>query len=163
MMKRYLVIGIIVLAAFAGGYAYSQRGHNTSPATNNASSGQSTKTVNLSGQELTTIPESVLAQSDITELNLSNNQLTTLPAGISRLRKLEVLNVENNRIASFPNELSQLKQLRQLLANNNRMNGISGQLETMTWLQQLDLSGNNIPAADMQILKAKLSSTQVKS
>ena len=164
MPRKFILLILAVLVAFGVGFTISRQ-HSTTPPQSNtiASTSSSTgKTVDLSGQQLTTLPESVLSQTDITVLNVSNNQLTTLPAGIERLSKLEVLNVENNRLTSFPTELSKLTALRQLLANNNRLESVSGQLETMTWLQALDLSGNNIPADQRVMLQNKLSSTQVK-
>lgn len=97
-------------------------------------------TLDLSGQQLTTLSEDVLSRTDVRVLNLSNNQLTTLPAGIARMTSLEVLNVENNRLESLPQEL-----------------------ETMTWLKELDVSNNRLPVDVQEQLKSKLPNTQVKT
>lgn len=167
MYKKAPIIIALLFMVFGVSYLISQR-DSASPDTSSQttkpkqSSAVPGRTLDLSGQQLTNIPEDVLTETDITVLNISNNQLTTLPAAIANLVNLEVLNVENNRITSFPAELSQLKNLRQLLANNNRMENVSNALYTMMQLQVLDISGNNIPSAQISELKAKLSNTQVK-
>lgn len=167
MSKRIIGIIVAVVVVFGASYLAGKRnnGDGSSSQTPVATTKSQTSgtTLDLSGQQLTSLPESVLNRTDVTVLNLSNNQLTTLPAGINRLTNLEVLNVENNRLQSFPPEISQLKHLREILANNNRMTSLQPELGNMTWLQLLDISGNDIPTSDSSQLKARLPNTQVKT
>lgn len=167
MSKKVIGIIVAVLVVFGGSYFVARQNSkdglsDQTPAATTKSQTSGT-TLDLSGQQLTSLPESVLSRADVTVLNLSNNQLTTLPAGINRLTNLEVLNVENNRLQSFPPEISQLKHLREILANNNRMTSLQSELGNMTWLQLLDISGNDIPTSDSSQLKARLPNTQVKT
>jgi Leucine-rich repeat (LRR) protein len=170
MKMTYLIVAGLLLAAFGAGYALSQRGGEPAPQANNTNTVQSEDTnspsgkkVDLSGKQLTSFPEEVLLQDNVTELNLSNNQLTGLPSNISELTNLQILNVENNRLEAFPDEIAGLKNLRQILANNNRMQTVSPGLTEMTWLEVLDISGNNIPADQADQLKSQLPDTQVKN
>lgn len=75
----------------------------------------------MSGQRLTTLPESVFSRTDITVLNVSNNQLAALPASISRMNNLVELRVENNHFETLPPEISKLKNLRKLHDDENSM------------------------------------------
>ena len=157
--KLIAVLIIVVLLAFGAGYFIS-RPHNSSSNDQNNSIG---KTVNLSGQQLTTLPESVLNQTNITNLNLSNNQLVTLPAGIGKLINLQVLNVENNRLVSLPTEIGKLKHLTSADFSNNRLMGLPPQLGNLTQLKFLNLTGYKSSPRDIEQLRIMLPNTQIKS
>lgn len=166
MSKKYIGIIVLVLVVFGGAYLISRP--DTKPTSQSNTTGTDSpvsggKSVDLSGHQLTTLPDDVLQQTTITNLNVSNNQMTTLPAAISNLTNLEVLNVENNRLQTFPSEISKLTKLREIHANNNRMENLPDSLSTMTWLKVLDISGNSISASDIDHLKAALPNTQIKS
>lgn len=167
MNRKYFIVIFALILAFGMGYVISMRGNNDSPIQENTADTSepeaNSRSLDLSGTQLTNLPDSVLNQTDITFLNLSNNQLTGLPVGIARLTNLEVLNIENNRLESFPDEIAQLGNLRQILANNNRMKTVSPGLKVMTWLEVLDISGNNIPSDEIAELKAELLDTQIKN
>src|SRR3989337_916974 len=103
MNKKLVAIILSMVVAVGVGYSIAQQNDKDNstqqPSQSDVadSDGHAT-TLDLSGQGLTSLPESVLGRTDITNLNLSNNQLTSLPAGISSLANLKVLNVENNRL-----------------------------------------------------------------
>jgi Leucine-rich repeat (LRR) protein len=140
MRKNFVIAIIAILLAFGVGYSISQQ--DSAKPNNQALSPSSTdsgKTVDLSGQQLTTLPDSVLSQTDITVLNISNNQLTSLD-GIGKLTKLEKLNVENNRLETVPADIEQLKNLK-----------------------EADFSNNRLTSSDIQQLKSKLSNTDIKT
>ncbi len=167
MNKKIIMILLAVVLALGAGFLVSQQTGKNEPSKQNSgtdTSGSETgTTLDLSGQQLTSLPESVLDRTDITTLNLSNNQLATLPSDITRLVNLEVLNVENNRLETFPPEISQLMSLREIHANNNRMTSLPTELYGMTQLKVLDISGNNIPLDQIEQLKAKLIDTEIKT
>lgn len=164
MSKNTLVafFTVVALIAFGGGYTLS-RSKKDSGANKPApavSSGD--KTVDLSGQQLTEIPESVLGQSDITSLNLSNNQLVTLPANINKLTNLQVLNVENNRLVSLPPQIGGLPKLRSADFSNNRLESLPPELGNLTGLQSLNLGGYKGPTNDIDQLKMRLPNVNIK-
>lgn len=167
MAKKIIVIACVVLIALGAGYFISKQGNKDNPSNQANTSGipgpqKGGATLDLSGQQLTSLPDSVLSRSDITVLNLSNNQLASLPPEISKLANLEILNIENNRLEGFPKEIDQLKSLREIRANNNRITSLPSELGNMTRLQLLDISDNRIPASQTEQIKSQLPNTEVK-
>nr|WP_081098069.1 leucine-rich repeat domain-containing protein [Leptospira borgpetersenii] len=47
-------------------------------------------------------------------LNLSGNQLTTLPKEIGKLQSLRELNLSHNQLTTLPKEIGELQNLRKL-------------------------------------------------
>lgn len=168
MAKNIILIALIILVALGTGYFISskQSGGNASNGqaaqTSPSKSETSGTTLDLSGQQLTSLPDSVLSRSDITVLNVSNNQLAVLPADIAKLTNLTVLNIENNRLEGLPKELTQMKNLREIRANNNRIKSLPGELEGMTFLKFLDISGNRLSEEQAQQIQSSLPDTEVK-
>jgi Leucine-rich repeat (LRR) protein len=162
-MKDKLIFPLIGIILLAIGLGYFIGHHNKSIPTNQNTNVSASQSVDLSGQQLTTIPESVLKQTNITNLNLSNNQLTTLPAGIANLTNLKVLNVENNRLITIPAEIGQLKNLQVADFSNNRLTSLPSELGNLTQLKSLNLSDYKGPASDIDQLKTRLPNTQIKS
>jgi Leucine-rich repeat (LRR) protein len=166
MNSKVIGIILVVLVALGAGYFISnQSGNNGSPAqtTSNNTTEPKGSELDLTGQQLTSLPESVLNRTDITSLNLSNNQLTSLPADIVKLTNLRILNVENNRLTSLPAEISQLKNLQEIRANNNRMTSLPNEIGMMTHLKLLDISGNSISVDQVNQLKSNLPDTEIKN
>lgn len=167
-MKKNIGIGLlvlVVLAAFGVGYALSAK-RKASPAnepsisTPSASAGDTS--VDVSGQQLTTLPASITDQTEITSLNASNNQLTTLPASIGKMANLTVLNVENNRLVSLPAEIGSLAKLKSADFSNNRLESLPPELGNLTGLETLNLDGYKGPRSDIDQLKLKLPHTTIK-
>lgn len=156
-----IVVAVLVVSAFGAGYAFNKN-NDDKPTVSTQASNTSGKSVDLSGKQLTTIPESVLNQTDITSLNLSNNQLVTLPPGIGKLVNLEVLNVENNRLESLPSELGQLVKLKSADFSNNRILTLPSELGTLGQLESLNLDGYKGPQSDITQLKSVLQNTEIK-
>lgn len=96
-----------------------------------------------------------------TELNLSNQNLTTVPAEIGKQQSLEILNLSNNKLTGIPAEIGQLKNLRVLNLSNNLLTGLPYELGNLQLLTLLDISGNNYSQADLEIIKSKLPTTTV--
>jgi len=147
MDKKYIWIIVAVLLAFGIGYTLSrpdstptQQNTNNTPAdTAPADTQNGNNSLDASGRQLTTLPDDILRQTELTSLNLSNNQLTTLPDEFANLTQLETLNIENNRLEHVPESLKR-----------------------MTWLKSLDISNNRIPAEEIAALKSSLPDTEIK-
>ncbi|GAB5411197.1 MAG: hypothetical protein ChlgKO_03110 [Chlamydiales bacterium] len=74
----------------------------------------------LSGNQLTSLPDSISKLSSLNELYLSGNRLTSLPDSISKLSSLTELDLFRNRFTSLPNEILQLPNSCNVeLANNS--------------------------------------------
>ncbi len=63
------------------------------------------ETLNLSGKNLTTIPDEIGLLTNLISLDLSNNNLSTLPVTIEKLTKLKYLNLSNNPRLQIPPEI----------------------------------------------------------
>ena len=62
--------------------------------------------VDLSNNQLTTIPESISQLSNLTVVDLSGNQLTTIPESISQISNLTGLYLEDNPLKNPPREIA---------------------------------------------------------
>ena len=115
--------------------------------------------VDMSGQGLTSVPDSIFSRSSVVSLDLSNNNLQgSLPAEMRLLANLEILDLSNNQFTGVPAEIGQLTQLRILNLSNNPITGLPHELGNLSNLQVLDLTGTNFAEADLEIIKAALPS-----
>ncbi len=160
---KLLISIIIALSMLFGGYTLlKQKENNPSPSvpTNSESPAPkipASKTLNLSGQQLTKVPDSVFKQTNLEELNLSNNRLTgALQAEVRNLSNLKVLNLSNNLMTGVPAEIGQLQNLQILDLSNNQLTGLPYELGNLQNLKTLNLSGNNYSTADLKIITDKL-------
>ena len=62
---------------------------------------------------------------NIKKINLSNNQLQSLPAEIGNLRNLQILGLYNNQLQSLPAEIGNLINLQELYLNNNQLQSLT--------------------------------------
>jgi Leucine-rich repeat (LRR) protein len=124
------------------------------------------KQLNLSANFFSGIPRSVVSASlnKLEKLDLSSNQLATIPEEISNLEKLEELRLDSNAIVSIPEAIGQLSKLKVLSLRNNqlRVDKISSpdnsktqqqplpkSLFTDTSLIDLNLHGNRLTNTEM--------------
>lgn len=117
--------------------------------------------------ELREFPEAIFSLADSLEvLNLSGNQLSSLPADLPRLHKLRVLFCSDNRFTEVPAVLGQCAQLemvgfkanqirhlpaaalpaklRWLILTDNQLEQLPDQLGRCLQLQKLMLAGNRL-------------------
>ncbi len=96
-----------------------------------------TKQLDLSNNQLSTLPPEISQLSNLTWLDLSNNQLSSLPPEFGQLSNLTWLDFSNNQLSSLPPEFGQLSKLRELSLSNNRLSSLPpeiSQLSKLTWL-----------------------------
>ncbi|EEB06620.1 hypothetical protein SJAG_01663 [Schizosaccharomyces japonicus yFS275] len=96
-----------------------------------------------SESHLTSLTSSTLLQlTSLVSLDLSHNQFTSIPESLVSLPNLRSLNMAHNRITSCTNLLyHRLPSLEYLILCGNQMTGLSG-LETLTTLRKLDVRDN---------------------
>lgn len=75
--------------------------------------------LNLSGCNLTSIPENVFEYTNLTKLVLCNNNIKFIPADIQKLKKLKVLDLANNEIRILHSAVFRLPKLRTLNVYGN--------------------------------------------
>lgn len=121
------------------------------------------KQLNLSANALSHIPRPVFAVNltKLEKLDLSYNQLATVPIEIVNLKNLEELNCDSNMIVSLSEELGGLKKLKVLSLRNNKLSvhstifsdrnpqPLPRSIFTDTLLIDLNLHGNQMTSTHM--------------
>lgn len=74
--------------------------------------------MDLSNNQLTTLPNEIEFLKRLQELYLRNNQLTALPKGIGYLKKLQKLDLSRNQLTTLPKEIETLKKLEELFLDD---------------------------------------------
>lgn len=100
--------------------------------------------LDLTGRNLKSLPPTISAFKNITELYLTSNQLDSLPKEIGSFTKLRVLYAPNNKISSLPVEIQLLTNLETLNLTNNQLTSIPEQLSSLPKLSTLLLTNNNL-------------------
>ncbi|MEM6590625.1 MAG: COR domain-containing protein [Cyanobacteria bacterium P01_C01_bin.73] len=100
--------------------------------------------LDLSGMELTELPEVLGQLTQLQSLDLSHNQLTVLPEWLGQLTQLQSLILSNNRLTALPEWLGYLTQLRSLDLSGNQLTALPESLGQLTQLQSLILSNNRL-------------------
>jgi len=89
------------------------------------------------------------------DLNLSYNQLSSLPAEIGKLVNLHTLYVDNNQLSSLPAEIGNLVNLKYLYLSNNQLSSLQSEIGELVNLQYLYLHNNQLSSLPAEILKIK--------
>jgi protein-tyrosine phosphatase len=97
----------------------------------------------LSYNDLTTIPSCISALDNLETLIASSNLITTVEeGGITELKALKTLNLDANRLGSVFPGLSQMTSLTHLSLAKNRLSSFDRQILSLESLETLDLSNN---------------------
>ncbi len=103
------------------------------------------ETLNLQGNVLIDIPNSLLLLKNIKKLDLSQNQINYLPQGFGKNQKeLTILNLSENHLQSIDSNYSFLENLKILKLSSNKLNHLYDVFERLKNLEILSLSNNSI-------------------
>lgn len=75
--------------------------------------------LDLSGQNLTTLPKDVLSLTKLSEIDLSNNSFTTFPKELLTLNNIMSINLTSNNISTLPVEILTNKTLQSINVSKN--------------------------------------------
>ena len=109
--------------------------------------------LDLSENELTTVPEAITRLSNLKWLDLEANQLTTIPESVTRMTSLEVLNLRNNKLATVPEAITRLTNLKKLYLSENQLTTVPESITRMTGLEVLYLWGNKLTTVPESIIR----------
>lgn len=158
-----LTIGVIALAAAYFFYVETTRDdavvkeHEIETAPSIPETTGSMVVVDLQGQGLQQVPQSLFDRSDVEVLDLSSNELSgALPAEVRKLAKLRRLDLSDNNFTGLPAELGQLSQLEYLNISGNPITGLPYELGNLKNLRELDLRNTNYSAHDLEIITQSL-------
>jgi Leucine-rich repeat (LRR) protein len=117
--------------------------------------------LNLSGNNIRTLPAEIGEMEKLTVLNLENNRLDSLPAEIRKMTRLESLDISNNNISGVPAEIGQLKNLKLLDLSQNQIDALPMEIFNLTEIEKIDLSGNRITEEKIEELRIRLPRTEI--
>lgn len=107
---------------------------------------KSLKTIDLSGNDFTNLPEEFSNLTNLEEIYLNNEKNMNLPRTLSILAKLPMLkslHLENDNLSKLPSEILSFKNLENLYLNQNNFKKIP-EIQSLDHLKYLDLKDNNI-------------------
>ncbi len=102
------------------------------------------KNIDLSGNNLNTLPKQIADLENLSVLNLSDNQIEDFPNDILKLKKLEVLLLGNNKIREIPQKISSLENLKILDLSKNQVANLPAELEELNNIEAIFLNGNEL-------------------
>jgi internalin A len=102
--------------------------------------------LDLSENELLTLPYSVGKLTGLTRLDLGSNRLTSLPESLGMLTSLTRLDLGSNQLAFVPDVVEKLTRLTWLDLSGNGLTVLPEWLGRLTALEWLDLGGNRLTA-----------------
>lgn len=88
----------------------------------------------------------------LTSIDLSQNDLTTIPETVCELPCLEKLNVSGNRLNRLPAMIFSMPQLKALKAASNELETLPSRVGEKCALEHVDLRGNRISNLPAQLL-----------
>ncbi|XP_029033836.1 leucine-rich repeat-containing protein 57 [Osmia bicornis bicornis] len=126
------------------------------------------RTLDLSENKFTRIPDDIGNFTLLKQLNISHNKLIALPEALGALIKLEGLNASSNQIKSIPWSLSKLTRLKHVNLSDNQITEFPTMFCGFNLLDVLDLSKNRITmipdaAAALHVVELNLNQNQVST
>jgi internalin A len=107
--------------------------------------------LDLSNQELTSIPAEIGNLTNLNTLYLKSNQLKYLPPEIGNLANLNTLYLKSNQLKCLPPEIGNLTNLSTLYLSNNQLTKLPPEIGNLTNLNWLYLSNNQLTILPAEI------------
>nr|CRH07284.1 Conserved protein of unknown function. Containing small GTP-binding domain and Leucine-rich repeat (LRR) domain [Candidatus Magnetococcus massalia] len=128
---------------------------------------QGIKALDLSGLDLTELPDEIGLCTNLETLDLSDNQLSEIPLTLGHLDRLQLLDLRGNKLrvlpenmvklqnlaflrlgynqfSAFPQSICHLGKLRRLILRGNRLEQLPDELTQLSQLQELSLHDNRL-------------------
>ncbi|KAJ1952070.1 hypothetical protein EC988_003755, partial [Linderina pennispora] len=102
--------------------------------------------LDLSGNQLTILPDEIGHLKQLRELNVGSNRLTSVPATITHCQELRTFNASGNQLDTLPSSMRHMHSLRTVDASRNALSTVPMCLWQLPNIDSMDLSGNPITA-----------------
>ncbi|EQC37062.1 hypothetical protein SDRG_05289 [Saprolegnia diclina VS20] len=119
--------------------------------------------LDLSYNQLRSLPEALRELAGLKWLKVKDNQLTRLPASLGSLQLLVYLDVSDNRLNDVPEFVGDLLQLRELCVTSNTISSLPSSLGRLEHLETLRLDNNqltSLPEAIGHLTKLRVLNAQ---
>jgi Leucine-rich repeat (LRR) protein len=107
--------------------------------------------IDLTYNELTTIPDSITKLVNLTELNLTDNKLATIPDSITKLGNLTSLDLSSNQLTTIPDSITKLVNLTSLDLSSNQLTTIPDSITKLVNLTFLYLDNNPLENPPLEV------------
>jgi hypothetical protein len=107
--------------------------------------------LDVSVDQLTSLPPQIGSLTQLQHLHLGSNQLTTLPLWIENFTQLQVLDLADNNLTLLPPQIGNLHHLTFLDLSNNRLTSLPTELGNLTQLDSLFVKKNRIASIPTEI------------
>ena len=104
----------------------------------------SLRELDLTGNELTDLPEFLVGLATLTKLQLAANRLTSLPEWLADLTEVSELDLSANNLTSLPESIENLKGLTALYLSGNGLTDMPSWIGSLTDLTKLHVAGNRL-------------------
>lgn len=111
--------------------------------------------LSLFGNSFSRVPESIFSLDQLKYLNLGANKITTLPKSIYKLKNLKILDLGYNKLTGLPGDIGSLKYLEQLIVHNNFLTSLPKEIGSMVGLKHISLFDNDLCDLPDEILGLK--------
>jgi leucine-rich repeat protein SHOC2 len=100
--------------------------------------------LDLSGNNLSSLPDSFSKLVNLNHLYLSSNKFTDIPKNIAEIVNLYYLNLDRNFLNGLPDEFSNLNNLFYLDLSSNNFTDVPDSITRLINLKYLNLTGNQL-------------------
>jgi len=107
--------------------------------------------LDLRGNQITNLPESITNLSNLTELDLRGNQITNLPESIAKLSNLKKLYLKENKITDLSESVAKLSNFTELYLSRNSIKKLPESIINLSKLEKLDLSENTLETPPLEV------------
>ena len=114
----------------------------------------SLKTLSLSGNKLSTLPEDLCQLRSLKKLAVHGNRLYELHSSIGLLAALETLDLRGNQLTYLPVSIGQLHSLKHLDIAENKLSQLVLSICDLQALERIDVKDNPLQAAAIILSKA---------
>lgn len=96
--------------------------------------------------------------SVLTSLQLSHNELVTIPSAVTSLTSLQHLSVSHNKLETIEDDMKNMEKLEVLALNHNNLKKLCNGMLTLRFLKFLDISYNlemSVKPSEIEFLKTR--------
>lgn len=110
------------------------------------------ETLDISNNQLTTLPKEIGTLKNLKHLNLRNNRLLkVLPSEIGSLEQLEYLGFEGSKVSKIPNTIGNCKKLTKIVGNACEIETLPAEIGKCIELKDVNLSYNKIDSIPSEL------------